>query len=221
MLKLYGFDVSNYYNMAKCVLIEKQAPFEAVTVYPSQDAGYLDISPLGKVPVLETEHGFLSETNVVIEYLDETLAGHRFYPQEAFARAEVRELAKLIEMYIELPARRCYPEVYFGGQVSDETKAQSRDALLKGVAGLRRKSLFSPYLAGDSMTAADVTFLFSIELAAGVAKKLFNIDLFAELPGASALLQRLKENDAVRQVMADRDAAMADFQKYVAKNAAK
>ncbi len=41
MLKLHGFDVSNYYNMAKYVLIEKQAPFEAVTVYPGQEAGYL------------------------------------------------------------------------------------------------------------------------------------------------------------------------------------
>ncbi len=221
MLKLHGFDVSNYYNMAKCVLISKQAPFEAVTVYPSQDADYLDISPMGKVPVLETEHGFLSETNVIIEYLDETLAGHRFYPQEAFARAEVRELAKLIEIYIELRARRCYPEVYFGGRVSDETKAQSRDGLLKGVAALQRSPRFSPYRTGDPMTSADVTFLSSIELAAGVAKKLFDVDLFDELPGTAALLQRLKENDAVRQVMADRDAAMADFQKYVTKSTTK
>ncbi len=162
---------------------------------------------MGKVPVLETEHGFLSETNVIIEYLDETLAGYRFYPQEALARAEVRELAKLIEIYVELPARRCYPEVYFGGRVSDETKAQSQDALVKGLAALKRKAGFSPYLAGDAMTAADVTFLFSIELAAGVARKLFDIDLFAELSGADALLQRLKENEAVRQVMTDRDAA--------------
>ncbi|HQN41594.1 MAG TPA: glutathione S-transferase, partial [Pseudomonadales bacterium] len=31
MLKLYGFAVSNYYNIVKHYLLEKEIPFEAVT----------------------------------------------------------------------------------------------------------------------------------------------------------------------------------------------
>jgi glutathione S-transferase len=36
MLKLYGFSVSNYYNMVKLALLEKGLPFEEVTFYGGQ-----------------------------------------------------------------------------------------------------------------------------------------------------------------------------------------
>ncbi|MCB1617753.1 MAG: glutathione S-transferase N-terminal domain-containing protein, partial [Pseudomonadales bacterium] len=50
MLKLYGFAVSNYYNIVKHYLLEKEIPFEAVTVAPSQEPALLAKSPMGKVP---------------------------------------------------------------------------------------------------------------------------------------------------------------------------
>jgi len=134
MLKLHGFSASNYVNMVKFALLEKGMAFEQVNDYPSQEASFLDISPMGKVPVLETDQGFLAETNVILEYIDETGEGPALYPADPFQRAQVKELAKLIELYIELPARRCYPEVFFGGKVSDETKQQAREALIKGAA---------------------------------------------------------------------------------------
>ena len=66
MLKLHGFAVSNYFNMVRMALMEKGAPFEIVETYPSQESTYLARSPLGKVPCLETGHGFLSETSVML-----------------------------------------------------------------------------------------------------------------------------------------------------------
>jgi glutathione S-transferase len=35
------------------------------------------VSPRGKVPVLETEHGFLSETSVILDYIEQTQAARR------------------------------------------------------------------------------------------------------------------------------------------------
>ena len=54
MLKLYGFPVSNYFNMVKIALLEKQIEFEEVLVYPNQEHDYLSKSPMGKVPCIET-----------------------------------------------------------------------------------------------------------------------------------------------------------------------
>jgi glutathione S-transferase len=62
MLKLYGFSVSNYYNMVKLALLEKGLPFEEVTFYGGADPEALAISPRGKVPVLGVEQGFINET---------------------------------------------------------------------------------------------------------------------------------------------------------------
>ena len=38
----------------------------------------------------------------------------RYCPKTPYARAETRALMKEIELYIELPALACFPEVIFG-----------------------------------------------------------------------------------------------------------
>ena len=68
MLKLYGFAVSNYYNMVKLALLEKGLPFEEVRFYPTQSPESLAISPRGKVPVLEVKQGFINETSVILAF---------------------------------------------------------------------------------------------------------------------------------------------------------
>ena len=214
MLTLHGFDASNYVNMVKFALREKGLEFEQATLYPSQEDAVLSVSPMGKVPVLETGGVFLSETNVILEYLDETTEGPALYPGDPLEKAQVKQLVKHIELYLELPARRCYPEVFFGGQVSDETKAQTREALLKGIRALARKARWQPFLAGDRLTAADVFFLYSADLAKAVAGKLFGMDLLAEAPGSAELLARLNERDSAKSVAAERERAMQKFLKY-------
>ena len=37
---------------------------------------------------------------------------------DPFERAKVREITKEIELYIELPARTCFAEAFFGGAVA-------------------------------------------------------------------------------------------------------
>ena len=83
MLKLHGFAVSNYYNMVKLALLEKGLPFEEVLFVPNQTPQALAISPRGKVPVLETEHGFLSETTVILDYIEQTQGGKPLLPADA------------------------------------------------------------------------------------------------------------------------------------------
>lgn len=214
MLKLHGFNASNYVNMVLFSLLEKGVDFEFVTHYPTQEPDFLAINPIGKVPVLETEHGFLCETQVILEYIDQVAGGPALFPSEPFARAQVKQLMHMIELYLELPARRCYGEAFFGGKVSDDTKAEVREALLKGVRALAGKTSFAPYLFGDDLTAADAMLLYSADLAGTVAATLFDLDLLAEAPGAAGLIERLNQRDSAKQVARDREASMEKFLKY-------
>ena len=59
-IKLYGMPLSNYYNMVKTVLLEKGMDFEEMLILPNQELDFLGKSPMGKVPAMETEQGFLS-----------------------------------------------------------------------------------------------------------------------------------------------------------------
>lgn len=211
MLKLHGFAVSNYFNMVKLALLEKGVDFDVRIVHGSQDPEFLAISPRGKVPCLETEHGFINETNVILEYIEETQGGKRLLPEDAYQRATVRALTKEIELYIELPARSCYPEVFFGGKVDQAIKDKAKADLLAGVATLKRHGKFAPYVAGSEITIADLMFLYSFDLAIAVARKLFDTDLLADFPAAKALLDKLGENTNVQKVAADKNAEMAAF----------
>jgi glutathione S-transferase len=135
MFKLYGFSVSNYYNMVKLALLEKGLPFEEVTFYPTQTPESLAISPRGKVPVLGTDQGYINETAIILEYIESTQTGTSLLPVEPFERAQVLAIAKEIELYIELPGRACYGEAFFGVSIPEAIKERPR---LNCCWGLRR-----------------------------------------------------------------------------------
>jgi len=211
MLKLHGFPVSNYTNMVQLALLEKGVPFEYVLAIPEQSEAVLAKSPRGKVPFLETPEGFINESSAILDYLEERGEGKPLLPPAPFARAQVRALMREIELYIELPARSCFGEAFFGGTVPDAIKAKARDDLRAGFATLKRHGKFTPYVAGGEFTLADIVFLYSVEIANAVAQKLFGLDPLAEIPAAQSLLQRLAQNPHVQAIARNRDAAMAQF----------
>ncbi|NUT78310.1 glutathione S-transferase family protein [Pseudomonas sp. C1C7] len=212
MLKLYGFAASNYFNMVKLALLEKGVAFETVPFYGCQNPQILAVSPRGKVPVLETAKGFLSETDAILDFIEETQEGVALLPTDPFERARVRALAKEIELYIELPARVCYVEVFFGGRPTPQAlRDKAERDLLKGFKALKQRARFSPFVAGEQFTLADLYFLYSVDLAVDVGKRLFGIDYLMGMPGATALLQRLAENPNVQKVAADREAEAPAF----------
>jgi len=202
MIKLYGFPISNYYNMVKMTLLEKGIEFEEVIVKPNQQADYLACSPMGKVPCLETDQGFLTETGVIIDYLDDLGQGPSFYPADPFEKAKVRELIRYLELYIELPARRLYGDVFFGRPASDTEKQSVRKELEKGFAALRRLAHYSPYIAGGDMTYADFYFMFSVGLVTRVTKKALDWDVFGTEPGIRELLDLIGQRDSVKTIQA-------------------
>ncbi|MHB2063094.1 glutathione S-transferase family protein [Pseudomonas sp. SC3(2021)] len=216
MLKLYGFSVSNYYNMVKLALLEKGLPFEEVTFYPTPTPQSLAISPRGKVPVLGVDAGYINETGIILEYLEQTQKGTPLLPSDPFARAQVLAIAKEIELYIELPGRACYGEAFFGSPVPEAIKEKTKAELLLGFAALGRHGKFAPYVAGDSLSIADLYFLYSVPLACAVGQKLFGIDLLAEMPRAKVLLERLEQSPHVQKIAADKEAAMPAFLAMIA-----
>ncbi len=203
VIKLYGMTYSNYYNMVKAVLIEQAMDFEEVDVRPNQEPGFLQKSPMGKVPFIETDAGFLTEAAVIIDYIDAVGDGPSFYPEDPFARAKVQELMRHLELYIELPARRLYGEVFFGKPASDSEKLAVKALLEKGFRALGKLAQFNPYIAGEQITYADFYFRFSVSLATVVCRKAFGWDAYREVPHIKQLLDLLDQRESIKRVQAD------------------
>ncbi len=162
MLRLHGFPASNYHNVVKVVLLEKGLEFEEVVTYPPADDAYRAKNRTGKYPCLEIEDGtFLGESKVILNYLEDAYPDVPLLPANPLERARVRELMEVIDLYLELPARRLYPEVFSSvGKVSDEVKSAVRPLLAQGVAGLQELARFDPYIAGPELSLADFSAAF-------------------------------------------------------------
>jgi glutathione S-transferase len=205
MLKLCGFPISNYYNKVKLVLLEKGIPFEEerhMTGKDSMECG----SPMGKVPFLKTDQGVLCESQAIVEYLEETYPNPPLYPRDAFARAKCRELIHFLELYLELPARRLYPEAYFGGSVSDEVKSSARTQLEKGVKAFAHAAKFAPFIAGAEFTYADCAAYATLPLVSQTTKKIYGEDFLAQLPAVATYLEQLRARPTAKKVNEDRKA---------------
>ena len=211
MLKLCGFAVSNYHNKVKIALLEKGIPFEEALVYTSQKEDMLQRSPMGKVPYIETPQGNLSESTVINEYLEDMYPQQPLLPAEPFARAKVRELCNLIDMHLELHARRLYPLAFFGGTVSDETKEQARKELEKGVRALARLAKWGPFIAGDKMTYADCSAFVHLPLVSMATKKIYGADMLEGLAEVKPYLAMMKARPHMQKVEADRKVNQAEM----------
>lgn len=205
-MKLHGTPLSNYYNMAKHVVLLKGIACEFVATRPSQEPAFLLKSPMGKVPLLETEQGCITETDAIIDYLDEACAGPKVFPQDAFARAKVRQLMKVQELYVETPAHNLIG-VLFNREAPQHVKEASEVDARKGLAALGRLVKFSPWIAGNELTAADIFVFYSFALSNRITQIVYSWDMLQEVPGLAAWYQRFEALELAQQLLADSRAA--------------
>jgi glutathione S-transferase len=94
-LTLISHHLCPYVQRAAISLFEKGVPFEHVYIdLANKPDWFLEISPLGKVPVLKAEHedgseSVIFESAVILEYLDETLP-NPLHPTDPLERARHR-----------------------------------------------------------------------------------------------------------------------------------
>jgi len=208
MLKVCGFRISNYHNKVLIALREKGIAFEEdCNVLPSQKPEYLALNPMGKVPFMEVDGTRLIESEVILEYLEDAYPQKPLLPKDPLARAKVRELVTVIELHMELVARRLYGGVFFGGTVSDGTKQSVEKDLAKGIRALKALAKFDPFVAGRELTLADCAAAVHLPLVSLSTKLAYGRDFLEDLPPLKPYLKMLGERPAFAKVAADRKAA--------------
>ncbi|WP_461482611.1 glutathione S-transferase family protein [Porticoccus sp.] len=201
MLKLYGFHVSNYFNMVKLALLEKGFEFEEVRTYPSQEPQFLAMSPMGKIPCLEAREGFLTETAAILEFLEDVTPEVPLLPADPFARAKVRELMRVCELYIELPARRLY-----SGNNTQQTIDEVKPLVERGLKALGRLAQFGPYLAGRDFSYADIVAYHSFGAVARTMRMVYGWEVMDEVAGLADWYKAVANRPIVHQL----DSTIAD-----------
>jgi len=219
MLVLHGFSSSNYYNTVKLALLEKGVPFEEALVYSGAGEryrpDYLAHSPLGKVPCLQTEEGFISESRCIIDYLERAYPESPLYPAGAFAIAKLHELTQVIDLYLELTARRVLPNFFAGRPAPDNIARDVRATLAKGAQAVAKLARFDGYLIGDRFGAADIAAVMHFPLVRSIATGVLQWDPLAELPGLPEYLERMEQRPTVQRIRSDQAADRPHFMAHL------
>lgn len=212
MITLYGVAISNYYNKVKWALLEKNIPFTEEQLAPGQSEAVLSRSPLGKIPFIKTPDGYLSESQAILEYLEDAFPETPLYPADAFQRGKCREFIQHIELNVELIARRLYGEALFGGKASQETKDEVLAKVETGLIGLARLMTLSPYALGEQFSVADVVAWPHLQLVAYATQQIYGRDLVAEhIPGIAEYIQLIESRPHAQTVSTDRATALEAF----------
>jgi glutathione S-transferase len=168
-LKLYQFAASGNSRIVRLVLEEKRLPFTRVNIDVTKGENrtpeFLKLNPRGKVPVLvhTAPEGevLISESSVINEYLEEVFPNPPLMPATPAKRAHVRAMVYLFDtelspttglLIIEKLLKK--PEEQRADFVA-ERLAKTRDVLARLVEMMED----GPYLAGDSFTLADASYI--------------------------------------------------------------
>ena len=206
MVKLYGMRMSNYYSLAKAILLEKGIDFEEVNTPPSQEPDFLAKSPMGKMPAIEVDGTFLSETLAIASWAERGKPEPALLPAEPMAAAKVIELTCHIKLDVELVARRVLPAAFFGAEASDEVLKTTERDLEKGMKAVDRIFVGSPYAAGSDFTLADLYTFYTFSLMVPVVDKIYSRDLLEGYPRIGELMATLASRPSIAQVEADKAA---------------
>jgi glutathione S-transferase len=101
MLRLYHYEPTANSAKVLIALHEKQLPFESRWVdlhrFEQHDPAFLAVNPKGQVPVLAVDRAVITESTVIVEYLEDAFPEPALRPVDAMARAQARDWTKFVD----------------------------------------------------------------------------------------------------------------------------
>jgi glutathione S-transferase len=150
-LTLVSFDLCPYVQRASIVLAEKNVPFTRVNVdLSSKPDWFKAISPLGKVPLLQTGGEVLFESAVIVEYLEE-IYGPKLHPADPLRKARDRALAEFGSSILA--------DIWTIETTKDETAFDAKVAVLREkFARIETAIGDGPFFSGAAFRVVDAMF---------------------------------------------------------------
>jgi glutathione S-transferase len=194
-LHLISFKTCPFVQRAVITLKHKSIDFDITYIDLADPPDwFLEISPLGKVPVLKVDDEILFESAVINEYLDE-ITGGDLQPKEPLARAKNRA-------WIEF-ASNMLGNLYMMKMSKDEERySKYRERLVSQLERVEKRLGDGPWFNGAEFSLADTAFapFFKQDSVADGRLSVINP---ATMPRAAAWAERLLALPEVRDSVVD------------------
>ncbi len=149
--KLISFKLCPFVQKAVLTLLEKDIDFDIEYIdLENPPTWFNDISPLGKVPVLQIGDQVLFESSVIVEYLDEVY-GDSLHPHDPLLKAQNRSWMEF--------GNECLMNGYNLIHAADEAAFnEQREALMKKMDRLENELQGGRFFNGDKLSLVDLSF---------------------------------------------------------------
>src|SRR5579862_4973115 len=186
-IEIIGFAPSTYVRVVRIVCEEKGIDYELKPA-PPHSPEVMAIHPFGKIPVMRHGDFELCESKAIATYLDLSFPGPKLIPTEPRHAALTEQWVSLVNTRMDGTMVRTYLFAYIFPKTGDgKPDRQAIDAVtpaLKEEIGLLDRAVAKGgYLAGDSLTFADIN----------VMPILFYLKKFPESASAIATARPLAE----------------------------
>ena len=187
MLTIYGHPISSYTWKVLAALYENDTPFAFVTVDQNTYADFIAKWPMGKFPILLDRGRMITETSVIVEYLDAYYPGRtRLAPKDFDTALEVRRWDRAFDHLNTTMSKIVVDNIRPEGQ-RDPYGVEEAKRIIGGIYTVIETQLGDrAFIVGDALTLADCSAAPSLWYAAR------NAPLDGAFPRIAAYLERLK-----------------------------
>ena len=163
MLTIYGVPISVHTRKVIVAAIEKQIPYKIQPVIPFHPpAGWAELSPTGKIPVVTDGDLVLRDSSVICTYLERTYPAHPIYPTETRDLVQALWLEEYADgtIFREVIHGLFFQKIIRPNVLKQETDTKVIDAILgeamPKVFGYLEQSAGGAFLAGAGFSIADI-----------------------------------------------------------------
>ena len=161
---VHGIPGSPYVRSALLGFEEKQVPyrFAVMPFGAARTSEYLRLQPFGRIPSMEHGDFCLYETQAILRYVDSLSPHNPLQPQPAKSAARMNQIAGIVDWYVfpqitvKITAERLMSQMFWGRGPDEEGVAKALPAARVCVEELQRLMGTAPFLAGDSISIADL-----------------------------------------------------------------
>lgn len=216
-MKLCGHSVSPYVERV-LIALEMKGEQDAVSLsdvpggFKSEE--HYSHHPLGKIPFLLMDDGSsLTESQVIVEYLDAVLGGNSLVPADPLSAAHASRIVRVLDVYYT-HAIGPMGRVAFGGSASDEELAMAKDNTIPAALGYLDVLIGDDGFAiGNGYTHADAALMSQFYWFDRLMPQ-FGIKGFEGFPKLAAYWEKAQEGEIYK---ASKTRADASFNKFFAK----
>jgi glutathione S-transferase len=220
-MKLYSGDLSPYSAKVRMQIYAKG--IAGITLERPAGFGteaWWKTSPIGRIPVLETDDGqLIPESEVIAEYLEETFPTPRLLGATPLETARIRTVSRLADIYL------LNNMFMLAGQTRRSTRNQGTLDLLSGQV-IRGVNALERYIGTDGfavlgrLTIADCTLVPALFLIENVLPTADVADPIPGQPNVAAYWAAIQENEHAARVLVELHRGLEERRELIRRMAA-